>query len=118
MSTYRVYVLNTTNAVKPTVEVAYISADKYGPAWGAARSLLNDGKPHKDSPAIKQMFAEPELKTAIPAAWKGDNFTVAKIVDIKPRNVKVDKAKLQELVNSSEGTAEQRLAALKLALGA
>lgn len=117
MSTYRVYVLNTSKPEAPTIAVAYVSADKYGPAWAASRSLLNDGKPHKDAPQAKTLFSDAAMTTDAKIGH-GDHLTVAKIVDIKPRNVKMDKAALTAALDEKGLTPEQQLAKLRALIGA
>lgn len=109
MNTYRVYALNTTNATQPTVHVLYIQADKYGPAWQGARAALNG----KDK--APTLFDDPQATTKSKIGH-GDHLTVAKIDDIRPRNVKLDKAKLQEIINDPKASADDKLAALKATL--
>lgn len=109
MNTYRVYVLDTTLAEKPVIHVNYIQADKYGPAWQGARAALN-GKEKAPS-----LFNDPAA-TVKSKLGHGDQLTVAKIDDIRPRNVKLDKAKLNEILADPKATAEDKLAAMKAML--
>jgi hypothetical protein len=108
MNTYRVYVLDTTDATAPLVHVAFIAADKYGPAWQGARAALNGTK------GAPSLFSDVERSTRFTS--HGDAFTVAKIDDIRPRNVKIDKAALAALL-TGEGDAATKIAAMAAALG-
>jgi len=103
MNTYRVYVLSTTNPLAPLVAIAYVQGEKYRDAWMNARGALN-GKVKN-----AKLFNEPEAKTEV--KFEPDSV-VAKIDDIRPRNVKLDKAKLQEILKDPKASAEDKLAAM------
>jgi hypothetical protein len=109
MSTYRVYVLDTKSPADPIVHIAFVSADKYGPAWQISRAALNEAKGSKALRASADLAEPANLGT-------GDHLVVAKIDDIKPRNVKVDKAALVATL-AGDATPEEKLAAMKAALG-
>lgn len=101
MSTYRVYVLDTTKPLEPITHVAYVSEDKYDGAWKSARAILSGSKPGevqaKTGHKVSGLFGDDSLKT--PINFKvGDHTTVAAIMDIKPRNTKLDKVKIQEML--------------------
>lgn len=116
-NTYRVFVLETgnNNSTVVATHVAYIQAVKYGPAWNGARSLLNDGKPHKENPLAKALFSDPECKTDAKLGF-GDHLTVAKIVDIKGKNVKLDASALQAILDDPNASPEQKLEAMQAKL--
>lgn len=112
MNTYRVYVLNTTNALEPIVHVVHVQAEKYGPAWEAARGVLGD----TDKGKGKALFNDAECKEKF--LLKGEDFVVAKIVDIRPRNVKIDKTALKALLADPKASDADKLAAMAKLLGA
>lgn len=103
MNTYRVYVLNTTQELAPVARVAYVRSDKYAGAWQTARAALNG-----DPKAI--MFND--AAAAEKATFQKD-CVVAKIVDIKPRNVKLDKAAIQAILADPKAKPEDKLLALQ-----
>lgn len=110
MNTYRVYVLDTKIATAPVVHVAHIRTDgKYKGAWEGARAACS-GK--DKAPLLYSDAACTETATF----GHGDDITVAKIVDIKPRNVKLDKTAMQAILNDPEATAEAKLEAMQLML--
>lgn len=110
MNTYRVYALNTASALEPVVHIAHIRAEKYGPAWEGARAALNGAK---DAPTL---FVDPECK--VPAKLgHGDHIVCAKVVDLRPRNVKLDKTALQAVLADPASTPEQKLAAVTALVG-
>ena len=112
MNTYRVYALDTSVALEPIVHVVYVRADKYGPAWKGARALLRG----ETAEGVKEFFTDAEAKVKANISH-GDHLTVAKIDDIKPRNVKLDKKALQAIIDDETKPAEERLAAMKALLG-
>lgn len=101
MNTYRVYVLDTTAAEAPVVHTCFVKADKYGPAWQTARAALN---------GVAGKVISTDVEGKLPFKRHGDELVVAKIDDIRPRNVKLDKAALQAAM--SEGTPAEQLAKL------
>lgn len=104
-NTYRVYVLDTTVAEAPKVHVTFIQAPIYKDAWQGARHALSGGA------KAKPLFSDKECKVKSPLAPNAE-YNVAKIDDIRPRNVKLDKAALQELLADPKATAEEKLAAM------
>ena len=112
MNTYRVYVLDVTQALEPKVHIVYIQAEKYGPAWEASRGVLGN----TDKGKGKTLFNEAECKTKF--TLKGEDFKVSKIVDIRPRNVKVDKTALKALLADPKASDADKLAAMAKLLGA
>lgn len=109
MNTYRVYILNTAQALAPAVTIAYVQAEKYGPAWSGARGALN-GK--AGSP---KLFLDQECKGPT-FGEKGDHVVVAKIDDLKPRNVKLDKKALEAIINDPKAKPEDKVAAMQAML--
>lgn len=110
MNTYRVYVLDTKQADEPKVHVVYVKSEKYDGAWKGARAALAG----KENAA--KLFADKEGKEPSKVGH-GDHVTVAKIDDIRPRNVKVDKAALQAILNDPKASAEDKLKAMQASLG-
>ena len=112
MNTYRIYVLDTKAALEPVVHVCYIrTADKYKGAWEGGRAALA-GK--EKAPTL---WSDPEC--TVPAGvGHGDHVVVAKIVDIKPRNVKLDKTALQAILDDPAVSAEDKLVAMQAMLKA
>lgn len=115
MNTYRVYVLDTTAALAPVVHIAYVRTDKYsgqGGAWDIAGAIVR-----RDEKAKKlNLYADPGC-TEEYGDWAGD-VKVVKIVDIRPRNVKLDKKALQELIADPNTPDDEKLKALADLLGA
>ena len=107
MNTYRVYALDTTVALEPTVIIAYVRAEKYGPAWELARAVLAG----KVKPAL---YADAEA-TKLAAFPKG--CVVAKIVDIRPRNVKLDVVALKAVLADPKATDAEKLEAARALVG-
>lgn len=110
MNTYKVFVLDTR--VSPAiVHEAFINVEKYKDAWEGARGFLSDGEKKR------QLFADKDLKTKV--EYKAHKeLTVAKIVDMKAKNVKLDKAQLQAIIDDPEVPAEEKIEAMKELLGA
>lgn len=106
MNTYRVYVLNTTVALAPTVHVVYVSTEKYDGAWKTARGVVRADEAYK----AKALFLDPELKEKAPAF--ASDCSVVKIDDIRPRNVKLDKTALQAIIADPKATPDEKLKAL------
>lgn len=111
MNTYRVYLLSTGNPLEPVATVCYIRAEKYGPAWQISRGVARGDEKY----AKQALYTDPDCtqKLRVPA-----ESVVAKIDDIRPRNVKLDKKALQELVNNPETPAEEKVEALRQLLKA
>lgn len=114
MNTYRVYVLNCTVALEPAVLVGYVQAAKYADAWNAktgARAALIEGVA-----GAPKLYADAECKTPLKHG-KGDNWTVAKIADMKARNKKLDKAALQAILDDPKVSDADKLKAMKEMVG-
>ena len=111
MNTYRAYVLDTTIALEPIVHVVYLRADKYGPAWQGANHALSGGDKATD------LFTEADCKV-LAKIKPGDHVKCAKIDDIRPRNVKVDKTALKALLADPKASDADKLAAMAKLLGA
>jgi hypothetical protein len=103
-----VYVLDTSEALTPVTDVCYVQADKYGPAWQIARAALR-------LEAGAQLFTDPECKKHYAPV---KDSVVAKIDDIRARNVKLDKKALEAVLANAEASDEEKLAAVKALLGA
>lgn len=110
MNTYRVFVLDASNVEAPKALVAFVRGEKYADAWKNARGALarKEGKSFV-------LHADAEGKG--PAKIFVQGATVARIDDIRPRNVKLDKAKLQEILASKSSTPEEKLAAMQAMIG-
>lgn len=115
MNTYRVYGLNTAVALSPVVAIAYIQAEKYGDAWRLARAALSNQVP-EGATKVPVLYADPECKV-VSDIGHGKHVGVAKIDDIRPRNVKLDKTALQSILDDPNASAEDKLAALQAQLG-
>lgn len=102
MNTYRIYLLDTTNVESPVVSSAFFQATKYNDAWTGARAVLS-GKI-----TDRFLFAEADCKTKIKIA-KADPRTVVKILDCTPRNKKLDKATLADILADESLNDAQRL---------
>lgn len=116
-ATYRAYVLNVQDPINPTVQVAYIQANKYGPAWKAARALVATGKPHEEVPATTSFFADDAGTQPLDVGF-GDHVVIATVTDLKPKTVKLDQAKLQAILADDSLSVEARLDAAKALAGA
>lgn len=103
MNTYRVYVLDTANALEPVAHVAYVKGDKYGDAWSTARAALNGSR--EDAKLYLDVNTKDVAKFP-----KGS--VVAKIDDIKPRNKKLDKVALTAIINDPKASPEDKVKAL------
>lgn len=112
MNTYRVYLLDTSVALEPKARVVYVRADKYGPAWESARALCRG----EEKNGVKHFF-EDQAGEVIATITAGDDLNVAKIDNLKKRNVKLDKAALQAIIDSDEATAEEKVEAMKALIG-
>lgn len=111
MNSYRVFLLDTTNVAQPTASVAFIKAPKYKDAWERARLALNDADEAKKQGAVYTDDEKGEKVWKRPANAK--DLTVAKIVECKQRNVKLDKAALQAIINDPKKTDAEKLEAMK-----
>jgi len=109
MNTYRVFVLDASNVEAPKALVAFVRGEKYADAWKNARGALarKEGKSFV-------LHTDAEGKTVAKFA---EGATVARIDDIRPRNVKLDKSKLQEILASKSSTPEEKLAAMQAMIG-
>lgn len=112
MNTYRVYVLDTREPLAPNVSIAYVRGEKYGDAWKASNAILN-GEAAKDV----RLFSDPECKVHASAIGTGAAWKTAKVEDMKPRNTKLDKAKLTEILNDPKATNQAKLAAIQALAG-
>lgn len=114
MNTYRVYVLDTTAELAPVVHICYVRTEKYsgqGGAWDVAGAIVR----RDDKAKNLNLYADKECKEEY-GDWSGD-VKVVKIVDIKPRNVKLDKQALQDLIADPDVSDEDKLKALAGLLG-
>lgn len=112
MNTYRMYALDATNALEPAVHITYLRAEKYANAWSGSRAALDADKAGK---AVK-LYADPEC--TVPATIKpGERVTCVRIDDIRPRNVKLDKAALQAILADAKASDADKLEAMKALLG-
>lgn len=109
MRTYRAYILNTVKPLEPEVTIVYLQAEKYGPAWQGTRATLNAEKNGC------KLFLDADCKGE-QFKQTGDDVTVVKIVDMKPRNVKLDKQALQDLINDPNASAEAKIEAMQAML--
>ena len=106
MNTYRIYILSTAAVESPTVEMVYVQATKYGDAWTGARAILAKKEEAKD----RNFFSDAGCtkKWALPKVT--DDLTVVKALDCTPRNKKLDKATLADILADTTLSAEDRLA--------
>lgn len=109
MNTYRAFVLNTTDSLKPTVSVAYVRGAKYGDAWKTAAAVLN-------GEGAEKLYSDPECKVDAKLGH-GAHLKCGKVEDIKPRNVKLDAAKIGEIMADAKLTAQQKLDAIAAVSG-
>jgi hypothetical protein len=93
MNTYRVYLLDTTVVDKPAVSMAYFQATKYNDAWSGSRAVLA-GKSEAEG---RHLFEDASCTKALQLD-SVENLTVAKILDCTPRNKKLDKATLADIL--------------------
>lgn len=115
MNTYRGYVLDTS-ASEPEnarLHVVYVRADKYG-GQGGAWQLINASL-NGEAGAIT-LFSDSECKVDAKLGH-GRHLKCAKLEDIKPRNVKVDKAKIAEILGNAKLTPTEMVAQIKAATG-
>lgn len=106
MNTYRVYLLNTADVAAPTVEQVFVQSEKYNTAWPLARAILAG----KEDAKGKSLFVDAECKTAWKAPKAGvDHLTVAKLLDCTPRNKKLDKATLADILADASLTEAEKL---------
>lgn len=111
MKTYRMYALDITNALEPTVHIVYVQAAKYDLVWKGARAALDTDRQKEALP----LFATPECKDRA-ALRPSDNITCVRIDELKARNVKLDKAALQAVLDDEEASPEEKLEAMKALL--
>lgn len=108
MNTYRVYLIDVANPEAPTVEMKFIQAPKYGIAWTASRAILAGKEEAKGS----FLYDDAECKKA--SKFKStDSLTVAKVLDCTPRNKKLDKATLADILADTSLNDGERLAKIK-----
>lgn len=104
MNTYRIYLLDTTNVESPTVSIAYFQATKYNDAWTGSRAVVAK----KEEAAGRHLFQDPGCTETI-SLGSTDNLTVAKILDCTPRNKKLDKATLADILADSSLSQKAKL---------
>lgn len=114
-NTYRVYIANVADPANPSITLAFIQADKYGPAWKAARKLLRDGKPHDDAPRTTSFFKD-EAGTSPYDPGFGGHVTVANVLDVKVRASKMDPARIKAILEDENSSPEDRIAAVQAML--
>lgn len=105
MNTYRVYTLNVAAPLAPVVQTVYVRGEKYKDAWEYARATLNG-----DTAKTSVMFQDEPCSTKA-VFVKGE--TVAKIVELKKRNVKLDKEAIKAILADPNAKAEDKLKALQ-----
>lgn len=115
--TYLVYLVDIRDRLDPTVRVLYIQADKYGPAWKAARALVATGKPHDEVPKTTSFFEDKNC-TKVAEVGYGKHLNVATVLDpTPPKNAgKVDEEKLRSILTSDTASDKEKLDAMKALL--
>lgn len=112
MNTYRVYLIGVANPEAPTVEQVFIQAEKYGIAWTGSRAILAS----KEEAKGKSLFLDAGCTKPWKAPKEGvDHLAVAKVLDCTPRNRKLDKATLADILadaSLSEADKLMKIAAL------
>lgn len=111
MNKYRVYIMNTSDVAAPVAYVAFLTAPTYRDAWQIARGVLRG-----DTDYAKHSFTE-DAEGKIPVKFPSNGSNVAQIHDAKPRNVKLDKAALAEMLQSGGEDASETLAKMAAMLG-
>lgn len=111
MNTYRVYLLSTQRPLEPVAVVAFVRGAKYADAWQVARGVARNDEKY----AKQALFTDADCtkKLSVPA-----DSVVAKIDDIRPRNVKLDRKALEALIADPNTSADDKVAAMKQLLGA
>lgn len=95
MNTYRVYLIGVANPEAPTVESLYVQSEKYNTAWPLARAILAG----KEDAKGKSLFVDAGCTKPWKAPKEGvDHLSVAKLLDCTPRNRKLDKATLADIL--------------------
>lgn len=107
MNTYRIYLIGTANPEAPTVEQVFLQAEKYGIAWTTSRAILAA----KEDAKGKSLFLDAGCTKAWKAPKEGvDHLTVAKVLDCTPRNKKLDKATLADILADTSLSDADRIA--------
>lgn len=107
MTTYRAYILDVTDPINPVTTVAYVQADKYQPAWQGIVATLNG-----DKDRTVKLFSDFETTKEVKLGT-GDNVTLAKLTDTKPKKgVVIDAAQVQAIMNDTKMSPQQRLEAI------
>lgn len=105
MNTYRVYLIDVAQPEAPQVLMKFVQSEKYNTAWPLARAVLAG----KEDAKGKFLYDDAECKKA----WKPkstDSLTVAKLLDCTPRNKKLDKATLADILADTTLTEADKLA--------
>jgi hypothetical protein len=111
MNKYRVYIMNTSDVMAPVAYGAFLTAPTYRDAWQIARGVLRG-----DAKYAKHTFTE-DAEGNEPVKFPSDASNIAQIHDAKPRNVKLDKAALAEMLQSGGDDASETLAKMAAMLG-
>lgn len=104
MNTYRVYIIDVAQPEAPAVLMKFVQSEKYNTAWPLARAILGGKEEAKE----KFLYDDAECKKA----WKPkstDSLTVAKLLDCTPRNRKLDKATLADILADSSLSEADKL---------
>lgn len=105
MNTYRVIILNTANLDDLKTETVFFQASKYNDAWTGSRAVLAG----KEEVADRHFFIDADNKKAWKRPKDTNDLTVVKIFDCTPRNKKLDKATLADILADTNLTQEQKL---------
>lgn len=104
MNTYRIILLDTGNLDALKTETVFIQATKYQDAWQASRAILAGDEKAKD----RKLFVDAGCTKAWKRPTNVNDLSVVKVFDCTPRNKKLDKATLADiLADASLNDAER-----------